>query len=67
MLFPKAEAEEVIPKKDVAVLNCAIGSIDHQEHKKGVKSKSILLPIKIVATQRSVLDDNIYGPGNIPH
>ena len=66
-LLHKAEVEGVISKQDIEVLNRATGSTDDQEHEKGVKSKSVLLPVKTVAKQRNVLDDNKYGPGNRPH
>ena len=49
------------------MLKRAIGSTDDQEHKKGVKSKSILPPVETVAKQRSVLDDNRYEPDDRPH
>ena len=67
LLLSKAEAEGMISNQDIDVLKCASRSADNQEHKTGVKSKSISLPVNTVAKQRSVLDDNIYGPGNRPH
>ena len=66
-LLPKAKAVGVISKQDIDALKCAMWSIDDQEHKKSVKSKLISPPVKTVAKQRSVLDDNRYGPGNRPH
>ena len=42
-------------------------STGNQEHKKGVKSKLISPPVKTVAKQRIVLDDNSYGPDNRLH
>ena len=67
LLLSKAEGERVISEQDIEVLKRAIGSTDEQKHKKGVKGKLILLPVKTVAKQRSTLDDNKYGPGNKPH
>ena len=67
LVLPKAEAKGVISKQDIEVLKRAIGSTDNQEHKKGVKSKSILPRVKTIAKQRSVLDDTKYDPGNRPH
>ena len=64
LLLPKAEAGEMIPKQDTDVLKRAMGSTDSQEHKKSVMSNLILPPVETVAKQRSVLDDNRYGPGN---
>jgi hypothetical protein len=64
---PQAEAEGLISKQDIEVLRRAIGSDENQEHKKGVKSKSISPSVNTVAKRRSVLDDNKYGPGNRPH
>ena len=66
-LLPKAEAEGVISKQDMDVLKRAMGSDNIQENKKDVNSKSILPTVNTVAKQRSVLDDNKYGPGNRPH
>ena len=64
LLLPKAKAEGIISKQDTGVLRCAIGPAEDQEYKTAVKSKLITLPVNIVAKQRSVLDDNRYGPGN---
>ena len=49
------------------MLRRTIGPAEDQEHKTGVKSKSIASSVNPVANQRSVLDDNRYGPGNKPH
>ena len=67
LLLPKAEAEKVISKQGIDVLKHAIGSADNQEPRMVVKSKSISSPVNRLAKQRNVLDDNSYGPGNIPH
>ena len=67
LLLPKAKAEGIISKQDIDVLRHAIGPVEDQEHKTGVKSKSISQPVNTVAKQRSVLDDNRYVPGNKPH
>ena len=57
----------MLSKQDIDVLKRTVGSADDQEHKTGVKSKLILPPVNILAKQRTVLNDNIYGPGNRPH
>ena len=67
LLLPKAKGEGGISKQDIDVLNRAIESADDQEHKTVVKSKSFSPPVDTVAKRRSLLDDNRYGPGNIPH
>ena len=64
---PRGEAEGVISKQDIKVLTRAIGSTGHQEHDKGVNSKSIYPPVKTATKRRSLLDENNYGPGNRPH
>ena len=48
------------------MLKRAIGSDNMQEDKRDVNSKSIFPPVHTVAKQRSVFDDNKYGPGNKP-
>ena len=67
MLLPKAKAEGIISKQDIDVLWRAMGPVEDQEHKMGVKSKSISPPVNTVAKRRNVLDDDRYGPGNRPH
>ena len=67
VLLPKAEAERIISKQDMDVLKRAMGSDNIQENKRDVNSKSILPAVNTVAKQRSVLNDNKYGPGNRPH
>ena len=66
LLLSKAEAEGIISKQGIDVLQRAIGPTEDQEYKTNVKSESIS-PVNTVAKRRSVLDDNIYGPGNGPH
>ena len=67
LLLPKAEAEGILSKQDIDVLRRAIGPAEDQEHKTGVKSKSISPSVNTLAKRSSVLDDNRYGPGNRPH
>ena len=66
-LLPKAESEGVISKHDMDVLKRAMGSDNIQENKRDVNSKSIFPAVNTVAKQRSVLDDNRYGPDNKPY
>ena len=67
LLLPKTEAEGVLSKQDINVLRRAIGPAEDQEHKTGVRSKSISPPVNTVPKLRSVLDDRRYGPGNRPY
>ena len=67
LFFSKVKAEGITSKQDINMLRCAIGPAEDQEHKTGVKNKSISPPVNTVAKRRSVLDDNRYGPGNRPH
>ena len=66
LLLPKAEAEGMISKQNIDVLQRAVGPAKDQEHKTNVNSK-LILPVNTVAKQRSVWDDNRYSPGNRPH
>ena len=67
LLLPKAKAKGIISNQDINVLRQNIGPAKDQEHKTGFKSKPISSPVNTVTARRSVLDDNIYDPGNRPH
>ena len=49
LLIPKTGAEGIIPKQDIAVLRRVIGPAEDQEHKTGIKSRSISPPVNRVA------------------